>query len=182
MQVYLVRHTKTVLPEGICYGISDIALAEDFQNKMNDVVQKLKHLKNPVVYSSPLTRCRLLAEKISDKITIDDRLREMNFGIWELQSWDNIKGPEAEKWMNDFVNVPCPVGESYTELCTRVRSFLSDLICLNTNTVIIVTHAGIIRAMISLRYNIPLHQSFNFQIGFGEIFDFDCKGPLKPLS
>jgi alpha-ribazole phosphatase len=171
MQVYLVRHTRVALPPGICYGVSDVALAGSCEHEMNIVIQKLMHLSNPFVYSSPLSRCRLLAEKLSNKVILDDRLKELNFGVWELQPWDSIKGPEAGKWMNNFVNISCPGGESYLDLSERVRNFLFDLSNTNTNAIVIVTHAGIIRSILSMVQNIPLHQSFEIQIAYGEIVE-----------
>jgi len=171
MNISLVRHTKVALPPGICYGISDVALADSYEHEIDSVYQKLKHLNNPVVYSSPLLRCRLLAEKLSAKVIFDDRLKELNFGVWELQPWDQIKGPDADAWMNDFVNIPCPGGESYRELNNRTTEFLSDLNNSKLSAAIIVTHAGVIRSMLSMIQNIPLHQSFEFQVMYGEIID-----------
>jgi alpha-ribazole phosphatase len=167
MNLYLVRHTRTALPPGICYGVSDVALAAPAD--INEIVYKLKHLDNPIVYSSPLMRCKLLAQKLSSHVIIDNRLKELNFGHWELLAWNDIKGHEADAWMNDFVNVRCPGGESYIDLAQRVTLFLSDLAKSGHVTAVIVTHAGVLRAILAQIQRIPLHKSFETEIGYGEI-------------
>jgi len=175
MHLFLIRHTQVALPSGICYGASDVELAESFTTESESIIEKLKHLSFPVVYSSPLMRCRMLANKLSSHVIIDNRLKELNFGQWELKPWDHITGPEAEKWMNDFVNTPCPQGESYLNLCTRVETFLADMDRTLSDPMLIVTHAGVIRAFISIIKNIEALQTFKIQIDFGEIIELEIQ-------
>jgi alpha-ribazole phosphatase len=169
MTLNIIRHTAVGLPPGICYGFSDVALADTWEADILKVTQSIKITSNAVVYSSPLLRCKLLAQALSSKIIIDDRLKELNFGDLELQPWDNLRGPEAEAWMNDYLNLRCPGGESYPELCERVSSFLTDLRANQHENVIIVTHAGVIRAMLVMLRNITPQESFSTHVEYGEI-------------
>jgi alpha-ribazole phosphatase len=169
MQLYLIRHTKVAVAPGICYGQSDVPLAEGWENVARDIARQLEHLKEPVVYTSPLSRCRLLAEKLSPGFKEDDRLLELNFGAWELKAWNNIIGPCAEQWMNDFVNTRCPGGESYSDLSKRVQSFLADLMHSSLKESIVVSHGGVIRTMLALSGNIPLNKSFEIDVPHGQI-------------
>lgn len=137
-------------------------------------MQKLAHLNdNPLVYSSPLKRCKLLAGKISNKVNIDNRLIEMNFGDWELRPWNEITGSDVENWMNNFVVTRCPGGESYIDLYKRVKSFLSEICNFGEEEAIIVTHAGVIRAIVCIVQDIPLHKSFEINVAHGQIISLN---------
>ncbi|HEY4787554.1 MAG TPA: alpha-ribazole phosphatase [Bacteroidales bacterium] len=169
MKLYLVRHTAVNLPSGTCYGISDIPLRDNWEDEAGVIASRLAHLNNAVVYSSPSKRCKLLAKKISNKVFLDKRLQELNFGKWELKPWDEINGPTAEQWMNDFVHTRCEGGESYLDLSKRVKSFLTDLTCTKRETAIIVSHAGVIRAIVASVFDIPLKKSFEIKVDYGQI-------------
>ena len=166
MLLHLVRHTITALPPNICYGNTDVPLAN--ADDITAVVNKLSHLESPVVYSSPLTRCRLLAEQLSEHVIFDNRLKELNFGVWELQSWNNVRGPEADRWMNNFVHERCPGGESFLELTQRAGSFIES-ITPTEQPIIIVSHAGIIRAVAAMLQHIPFEKCFDIQVGYGDV-------------
>lgn len=171
MEVYLVRHTTPDIEKGICYGQSDLGLADSWKKEFEQVISKLP-LKQPIkIFSSPLKRCALLAEHLGKNIWFDNRLRELDFGDWELKTWNDIPNEELNAWMTDFVNVQVPNGESYKQLATRVHGAFVDLITpKDCEKVIIVTHAGPIRALLSRFQNIPLEDSFQIKINYGQVF------------
>lgn len=170
--MYLVRHTKVDVTDGICYGQSNVGVANTFETESYNVLSQLKDKNFEVFFSSPLTRCSLLAEKIAgDKVLYDNRLMELNFGNWEMLSWDNIyQQPLGSEWMNDFVHVACPNGESMVQMHQRVVSFLEEHKSqLNENT-LIVTHAGVIRSIIAHYKHIPLPEVFTkISVQYGEV-------------
>lgn len=169
MEIYLVRHTKVAVAPNICYGQSDVALAESFFEEAEIILRKLSNPKNFVCYSSPLTRCKLLAEKIPSKETIlEPRLMEFNFGDWELKTWESIGKQAFDSWHSDFVNNKVPNGESYFELFNRSTLFLKEIISKNKD-VILITHGGVIRTLLSHVIGFPLANSFRLKIGFGSI-------------
>jgi alpha-ribazole phosphatase len=170
MQVYLIRHTRVNLSSGICYGQSDVGLANTFEIEAEQVKQKICKLNFDAVYSSPLKRCISLARVLSEQeISIDPRLMELNFGKWEMLPWDKVTGDYAEKWMSDFVNVPCLDGESYLQLYERAKAFLDNLKISPYQQVLVVTHGGIIRAMLALLRGTKLEDSFKADIPFGHV-------------
>ena len=62
MKVTLIRHTKVAVPEGTCYGWSDVALADTFEQEAAATKHNLqKNLPFDAIFSSPLTRARQLA-------------------------------------------------------------------------------------------------------------------------
>lgn len=174
MMVHLLRHTRPEIEEGICYGQSDIGLSKTFVDELSQLESVISSISFDSIYSSPLKRCVLLAKSLCPdnmKINTDDRLKEMNFGTWEMMKWQEIsKSNEAQNWFNDYVSVKCPGGESFMDLHNRVKNFLTMLKMQSQfKHPLIVTHAGIIRAVFSIVKSIDLKESFNLNIGFGEL-------------
>ena len=169
MQVYLVRHTETVCPKGVCYGQSDVDLKEDYIQEFEKIKEQLP--KDAIVFSSPLKRCKLLAGYLysEEEIIYDFRLMEMNFGSWELKAWDAISKKELNPWMSDFVSVRVPEGESFEELYSRVIEFWKSILNQSYNKpIVIITHAGVMRSLLCYLNTISLKNAFNTKINFGE--------------
>ena len=177
MKIHLLRHTKPEIEEGICYGQSDIGLSKNINTEFESVKHTITSIEFDVIYSSPLMRCMQLAEFLSyENIEIinDDRLKEMNFGNWEMMNWQDIsKENEATEWFNDYVNVKCPKGESYIDLHKRAKAFLKTLKIQNRfKTPLIITHSGVIRAFYSIIESVSLKESFDLKVDFGELKTF----------
>jgi len=145
----LVRHTRPDVAEGVCYGRTDLALAAGTEAAFAEVLAALE--PPTVVVSSPLRRCRLLAQHIARAcgvgLTLDADFTEMDFGTWEGLRWDAI-GPEAlDAWAADFLSYDGHGGESVALLRDRVARGLAAA----PNGAVIVTHAGVIKAALALR-------------------------------
>lgn len=169
MEIYLIRHTSPLIEKGICYGQSDISLNTVlFESEFAEVQAKL-----PVAidgfYSSPLIRCATLAHKLTAAVSFDERLKELDFGDWELQPWSSINAEVLNPWMTDFVNQPTLKGESYVQLHQRTASFIADLLVQDHQRVAIVTHAGNIRSFISWVLDLPLANSFRIGLSYGAV-------------
>lgn len=61
MRLVLIRHTSVAVPRGICYGQTDVPLADSFPDEATMVKQRLSRYHFDCVYSSPLSRCVKLA-------------------------------------------------------------------------------------------------------------------------
>lgn len=168
-KIYLVRHTKVNVPKGICYGASDVPLAATFLEEVQKIREQLEGITFDHIYSSPLQRCKQLANLLANNhYTIDTNLSELNFGEWEGKYWDDIyQTPYGKEWMNNYLHLSCPGGESYNDLYNRTTLFLNNL---NTNkNSLIITHAGIIRVCLNILNNIDIESTFNSEIKYGEI-------------
>ena len=172
MDIYLIRHTKTDTLTGLCYGQSDVALADSFLEEAHQLQLKLPTLKSDrLVLSSPLSRCVQLAEWLSDKVTIDVRLLELDFGDWESRRFDDIDVDVLQKWTHDFVHQAPPNGESFIDLCQRAGSFWQDLVFEMhvSEQVLIITHAGVIRALLAHILKLPPANAFQFRVDVGSV-------------
>jgi alpha-ribazole phosphatase len=174
MEIYFIRHTTPLVDKGICYGQTNLELVDTFPVEKKAVINALPSSLD-AIYSSPLTRCHLLATDLTDKPVVkDDRLMEINFGDWEMEPWNNIPKTDLDRWMNDFVNESPPNGESMLDLQHRVFAWWGEIKALSHNKIAVVTHAGVIRILHAKFNNIPPDQSFNeFQIDYGGVMVYD---------
>lgn len=169
MELYLVRHTHTAAPSGICYGRADVSVAETFQEEAAGVVATLEGTGYGRVYSSPLRRCRLLAKELADTITIDARLTELAFGKWELVPWQSVYDrKESEAWFADYKHTAPPAGESYPGMTRRVQDFI-DYLPDYDRPPVLVTHAGVIRIFLVRLLGYTIDESFARKIAYGEV-------------
>ena len=174
MDIYIIRHTTPEIETGICYGQSDIPINNNFIEESNKIIRTLPD-EIDVVFSSPLKRCKALADKIvffskqHPLFNIDDRLMEMNFGKWEMKKWDDIDRKEFDVWAEDVVNVNVPEGESFLEMNNRVKAFYEELIKTNYKTVLIITHAGAIRCFLSIANSIELEETLKIPIDYATV-------------
>ena len=150
MPVILVRHTRPAIPEGVCYGITDLDLATTFDDEAATVLAALPPAERLV--SSPLQRCRRLAERIGAARGIppvfDERLREFDFGTWEGVPWDDIPRQELDAWAADFFHARPHGGESVRMLHDRVGAAIAEY-RRSGRSHVVVTHAGVIKAALA---------------------------------
>ena len=176
MDIYLIRHTKTDTLKGLCYGRSDVALAESFAEEVQQLQRKLPELKpDSLVFSSPLTRCVQLAERFSDTVTTDARLSELDFGDWENRRFDDIDVAVIQQWADNFVHVAPPNGESFNDLYQRAGSFWQDAVQGThpaSEQMLIITHAGVIRALLAYILKLPPAHAFQFRVDPGLCINF----------
>ena len=91
MVVYLIRHTSVDGPQGVCYGQTDVPLNPTFEEEAALTSARLKGLQFDKVYMSPLTRCVRLATFCGyTDGERDDRIKEINFGAWEMHRFDEL--------------------------------------------------------------------------------------------
>lgn len=171
MDIYLIRHTRTNIPETICCGVSDVELAASYPDELESIERKTEGLRqSPVVFSSPLKRCSQLAGDLSNgKVFTDERIKELDFGNWELRPWSVLSGLAFERWTADFVTTRCPGGESFEDLSRRSNSFFKELTAQQCEQVMVITHAGVIRSILSNVLHVPLSRSFGMAIEPGGI-------------
>lgn len=171
MEITLIRHTTPDIKKGICYGQANIGVTSTFLEELAKIKMEMGDdgYSEATYFSSPLLRCSCLAKKLSDTVTFDDRLKELNFGNWELMPWDEIDKTALNIWMEDFVNVPAQNGESYIDLHKRTTDFIEDLKLQQINKSVIITHAGVIRSLWAYANKIPLQDSFQLKLDYGAI-------------
>lgn len=161
MEIYLIRHTTPDIAKGICYGQTDLDITDTFEQEVMSIKPYLPG-NIRTIYSSPLQRCRKLAEALfpQNNVQLHNDLMELNCGSWEMQPWNEIPKAEIQPWMDDFVNVQVPDGESYVQMHERVVKRF-EWIGRQSETAVIVAHGGVLRSILTHITNTPLKESFD---------------------
>jgi len=169
MQVYLIRHTSPEIARGICYGQSDIPLRQDLFIEESKIIRSKIPADIDAFYTSPLTRCTELTKTLSNDLIKDERLKELNFGDWELKKWNDLNQDVLNNWMQDFVNNETPNGENYVDLHQRTADFVEELLQKEHEVVAVITHGGNIRSFISWVLGLSLENSFRIELTYGAV-------------
>jgi len=175
MEVYLIRHTTPVFEPGLIYGRTELLLHVDFESELTAVRSQLA-TNFEITYSSPAFRCTELAQALSPAYVVDSRLQELDFGEWEGKTWDTVDQQALHAWMDDYVNVCPPGGESMMQMYTRVKAFWEDLGKSGHRKVAVVTHAGVIRLILSIIEQIPLASVFDIKVAYGQVIPVRING------
>ncbi|WP_353721186.1 alpha-ribazole phosphatase [Dyadobacter sp. 676] len=169
MEIYLIRHTTPVLERGLIYGRKELLLHAGFPSELEIVRSKLDPDLD-IIYSSPASRCTTLAKAIGAGFVTDSRLQELDFGEWEGKTWDTVDPAALQAWMDDYVHACTPGGESMMQMYARVKSFWDDLGKTAHHKIAVVTHAGVIRLILSMVRGIALTEIFDINPAYGEVF------------
>jgi alpha-ribazole phosphatase len=180
VQLYLIRHPRPAVAPGICYGHTDLDLADDVAVCAQRLAPRLPH--QAPLYSSPLMRCEKLANVLSSRPRVDGRLQEMNFGAWEMQPWDQIGAAALADWAAAPLDFVPPGGESVAALSLRVTAFMDELCARGHRAVILVTHAGVMKVLAAQSRNLPQAEWLGLQFEYGELVEISWPRDQTILS
>lgn len=152
MKLWLLRHARVLLPEGLCHGSSDVPADAALTREAAQAFAQLLPSGTPV-WVSGLLRAQQMVSALQaarpelGAARMDTRLNEMDFGTWELQRWDSMPRGAFDDWMADFAQHRFGGAESTQMLLDRVAAALDDVRSATSTDVLWVTHAGVIRAV-----------------------------------
>jgi alpha-ribazole phosphatase len=163
VRLILVRHPQPLVAPGVCYGSSDLPAApDDIERVHAELLASASIPSGTPLYSSPLQRCAVLAGRLGAH-ALDARLAEMDFGSWELRSWDDIPRAEVDAWAAGLADYRPGGGENVLQVAARVAAFRADLLRRHEGRgrAAIICHAGTIRLLLALEAGLhaglPLH-------------------------
>jgi broad specificity phosphatase PhoE len=155
---YLVRHGETEWNhKKILMGQSDIPLNSLGETQIRVLPDYFQNIKIDFIYSSDLSRAYSTAVPISNGLDLeifpDKRLRECSAGNLEGLTFPEMqeKHPDEIKlYQQDEMSYEPPEGESRNDFIKRVSTFINSMIEQhNEQSLVIVTHGGVIRAWLS---------------------------------
>jgi alpha-ribazole phosphatase len=173
VRIRLIRHPRPLVAAGICYGRSDLRLAED-------ATECAARLRNQLpadlpLFTSPLRRCLALAQSLHASPVIDERLIEMNFGAWEMRAWDDIPRREVDAWSAAPFDYVPPGGEPVAAVRARVRSFLEARRAEASKDIVVVTHAGVMKLIAAEGTALAENDWLTMTFDYGDIYVVDVQ-------
>lgn len=165
MELYIIRHGQTnwnITKQ--LQGQSDTPLNENGEAMAVEAGKALSKIHFDYCFSSPLCRAQKTAGIIlngtSTKIIVDERLKEMGFGVNEGKLIPD-RTPGCNLVFLDPQNyVPAEGAESIEELFARLSSFLKDVILPLSESepnakVLISGHGAMDKALMAVMFNRP---------------------------
>ncbi|WP_289811289.1 histidine phosphatase family protein, partial [Thomasclavelia cocleata] len=147
MKIFITRHSKTLWnQEKKLQGWKDSPLTKEGINDALLLKKRIKDISIDYCYSSPINRAKQTSEILFDHVILDDRLKEMNFGIYEGK---NIAELLNDKQYDDLWNHPdddtrLPDGESYKEVQKRLLDFIDEIYKKYSDKTIFITIHGML--------------------------------------
>jgi broad specificity phosphatase PhoE len=172
-QLVLVRHGAAEGADGRCIGHHDLALTEAGAGDVQRLAASWTGAPPVALWSSDLARARESAAPFAAQFALDPRtdarLREMHFGLWEGRTWEELEASDGDalgRWMAEWTTARAPGGESFPEIVSRCGGFVRDLDSMATPdaALIVVAHAGSIRAMLSHLLGVTARQAFAIRL------------------
>ncbi len=136
------------------------------------------------IVSSPLVRCRAFAEVLAGErdlaVSIDERLREIGFGIWEGRAPDALarEQPEAyAAYRADPAHARPEGAESARDFAKRVGDALDDMLReYRAARVLVVAHAGVMRAAFAHALGADLGEAFRTRVPYAGWLHIEARG------
>jgi probable phosphoglycerate mutase len=171
MLLYLVRHGQSAYnAERRIQGQFDISLSPFGHRQGAALAAAFRSLPIDAIYSSPLARARETAEPIAAALGLpieaDDRLKEINAGVFQGVLWSEIEqhSPDlAARWRAQDPDFVIPGGESRRALAERGRAALEAIHAAGHRQAIVVAHGGVLAGALKSLLGIPMETNpFSF--------------------
>lgn len=169
----VVRHGETEWNLGRRWqGHDDSPLTENGHEQAKAAAKAVQNLKADFIYSSDLGRAMQTAQYLSEStqlpIKSDSRLRERKLGVFEglttAQIEENYPG-EYQHFKNLNPKYVVPGGESIQEKIDRSLDCFNEIATNHASqTILVVTHGGILDGLFRSVVGIPIHAPRRFKI------------------
>ena len=166
-------------------GHFDPELNERGRQQLAGLVNRLSQHPVRRVYTSDLRRARQTADAIAKHfgagLHVRPGLREIDFGLWEGLSWNEIEVRDpivAKNWAENYPNSTAPAGESFEQFQERVRREIAFLLAevlaeVKEASVAVVTHAGFTRAVLTSLCGVSEREAWNRTEDYGSVVALD---------
>ena len=188
-KVFLVRHGETEWNKlGKFQGCQDIDLSDEGIVQAQFLSEKFSD-NFDYIYTSPLKRALQTAKVIASNKeinpTINNELREINFGEWEgltlKEILDNFP-KEFNIWRNDKFEAPMCGGDlSLKNACKRAKTAITEIVDKHKGKkILIVAHGGIIKAGLLGLFELDMTMYHKINLGNTAICEIDFDIELNP--
>lgn len=169
VELVLIRHTRTCVPAGTCYGHLDVALADTCSADIDAALSTIPRVDG--IFSSPSQRCTRLAAVLAQRdgcpLHSAEALRELDFGAWEGRTWHDIPRAQSDPWADDPWLCAPPGGETEAQLWQRVDDWRARHLTGHGGRIAIVAHGGSLRALRCQLLRLAPRERWSWQIAQG---------------
>ena len=193
MTLYLIRHGKTHANEQHLYcGSTDLPLSEEGLAKLRTAMMRLHATANQpsesngaLFITSGMKRTNETLQALFGDVDYreEPRLREMDFGLFEMRSYEELKDdPLYQAWIagDNHANLT-PGGESGQMMLTRALEALHELDAFSEKDLVIVTHGGVIAAVMQHLFPREDKNRYEWQPACGHGYALE-NGLYRPLD
>lgn len=177
-RLLLVRHGEVEeVARGRIYGRLDPALSPGGRAQAEAAALCVAAERPVAIYTSPSVRARDTALPIASALGLtpvtDPRIREIEFGEFEGLTFAEAERRDPvtwREWMERPGEVRFPGGECWDEIRARAVDAAEAIAAAHPRApVAIVTHGGVIRALLSEALALPASRTFRIEVGFGSL-------------
>ncbi|AMC93384.1 hypothetical protein AOC36_05145 [Erysipelothrix larvae] len=174
MKLYIARHGHTYWnEEKRIQGSSDTDLSPKGILQAHALADQLNqmHVAFSYIYTSPQKRAKDTATIVSQVCGIGmvemPNLQEIALGTWEGKTWIQVENDDPDSfrtWSHNRRYSNIHQGESYQQVLQRVLSGLRQIISNHQDDVLIVTHSGVVMALLSLLNKTPFEMMVQYHL------------------
>ena len=179
MRLTLVRHAEVEEEYIGCYnGHIDIGLSPKGYEDAKNLQKYFSASDFDSIFCSDLKRTRETIKQFihSDSIIYSKELREKSWGEHEGMSFEQIVSQsnldylDFEQWVNALG------GDTPQEFISRVKKFFFDFLPqVDAENILIVTHSGVIKALIYLLHDVSLEKAFCTSVPYSGYVSYDSE-------
>jgi len=167
-KIDLLRHGQLVTPGLFCAPPEEPLSKKGLQN----LIKATNNGRWDVIISSPYRRCRefagMLAQQKQCRLQLNEQFKELDFGAWTGVTTDKLWQQQSEQ-LKQLWETPksfvAPEGESMRAFFLRVEQGLQNILHEHENSsVLLITHAGVIRTILAKVLGISHHSVLRFAV------------------
>jgi broad specificity phosphatase PhoE len=168
----LIRHAMhTDYGERFTGRADGVPLSAKGEQQARRLAARLTPEPIAAIYSSPRERTLRTAEAVAAPhgliVRTADALDEVDLGDWTGKRIANLEGtPDFVRWNEERDTATPPGGEAMPAVADRAETFASEIAARHEGkTVLLVSHADVIRALVCRVLGLPFANFWRFEIG-----------------
>ncbi len=172
MRLLLIRHgTTDETGKRLTGRMPGVGLSAEGRGQVARLAERLQGLEAEALYTSPVLRCRETARGLGPALGLRPvpyrSFAEVDYGSWAGRSFGSLRRTKAWRWLHVTPSrTRFPGGESLPEVQLRAVAACEELSQRHAGHVVVaVTHADVIRTVLSHYLGAPLDLYQRLDVG-----------------
>lgn len=172
-------------------GVMDIHLSENGHKQAATLSPFLEHYNLDAIYASPMRRVQqtlapILESNYCDHVVFDEKLKEVDFGIWTGLKWHQVQekhGLSAFDWLRHLEEGNIDKAEKMDDFKNRTQKSLQTILNHEKHErVLVACHGGVIRMLISQLLDLPLSKMEHFDADYASITEVHIRADKNEIK